>query len=586
MGVAERRAAMESRHPKWPHVSIVGYFDRCVDDFANRPLVVTDESSRSYADVAAESRLIAAALSGAGIVAGDRVALLMPNDPILPSLMLGVWRLGAVVVPLNTSYRPGELAYALAQSESAMLIVGWAPEFRTLSAIVAQALGGAAPVRDKYPFLKTVLYCGHESGEDNRASIAGEALEALVAAAAAPRREPSEPAAEPVVDAEAPAVIMYTSGTTGSPKGVILTHDNLLRAAYGEAHHKAFEDGRRAVFSLPMYHAFGLVVGFLAGLPVGGSIVPFVKFDAERILDAIGRHRATFLMAVPTMTVAMLEAELRPDYDFSTLRSIHSSAAATPSWVWDAITERFGAIDVFTSYGMTETTATIACSAPGDSLATVATTVGRVLEAGVAGIAERGGEIAQFRLVSPDTGLSVAEGEVGEICVSTPLATQGYYSKPEETARLFDPDGWLRTGDMGWFREDGYLVLASRLKELYKTGGELVSPKEVEELLTRHPAIAQAFVFGVPDDRWGEAGCAFVVANGNCPTEDEVRAYVKGAVAGFKVPKYVFAIATDDLPRTGTGKIQKFVLREWAIERLTLARSSSATGNGSRAHAG
>lgn len=553
--VQRRRAAIEARHPVWPEVSIAAYFSRCVDTFSNHPLVITDDRTLGYADIEALSARIAAILRADGVEAGDRISLLMPNAPILPAIMLAIWRLGAVVVPLNTSYRAEELAYALAQSESSMLVVGWAPQFPDLALTAEAALGDidAAPWAS-YPTLRSVLF----SGAGHRAV---ETLEARL------ERTHDGVGIAPV-GAHDPALIMYTSGTTGPPKGVVLSHDNLLRAAFGEAHHKAFEEGRRALFSLPMYHAFGLVVGFLAGLPVGGAIIPLVKFDPAQMLDAIGRHQATFLMAVPTMTIAMLEAELKPHHDFSTLRSIHSSAASTPNWVWNAIYERFGRIDVFTSYGMTETTATIACTAPGDPLGVVASTVGRILEAGVAGIPERGGQIAEFRIVSPVTGQPLPVGEVGEICVRTPLAAQGYYGKPEETARLRDPEGWLRTGDSGRFREDGYLMLSGRLKDLYKTGGELVSPSEVEEVLTRHPAIAQAFVFGLPDDRWGEAGCAYIVPGETRPSPDEVKAHVKRLLAPFKVPKYVMYIDSEALPRTGTGKVQKFMLRDLAIADL------------------
>ncbi len=373
---------------------------------------------------------------------------------------------------------------------------------------------------------------------------------------------------------------MYTSGTTGSPKGVILSHDNLLRAAYAGAHHQAFEDGRRAIFSVPLYHGFGLVVGLLSGIVVGGSIVPLPRFDARAMLTGIARHRATYLMGVPTMTVAMLELAEQEAFDLSSLTAIHSAAAPTPSWVWRRIQEVFGCGEVFTSYGQTEATATIICTQPGDPIDVVATTQGIIVKGGVSGIPACGGDIAEFRIVDPDSGVDSPPGIAGEIWTRGPMNSLGYLDRPADTAALFADGGWLRTGDRGYFREDGNLLLTGRTKELFKSRGELVSPKEIEEVITTHPAVREAYVIGMPDERDGECGCAWLVAVGPTPPSvAEVNDFLASRLPRFKMPRDIWFIDPAELPKTGTGKVQKNLLKDRA-ERLLAAGAAACAATG------
>ena len=550
--VDERRASMERRHPAWVPMSLDRYLARAASEFADRPLVITDDIVMSYAEVDAAATRIAQMLRNRGIKPGDRVAMLMANYPITVALLFGIWRAEATAVPLNTLYRPEELGFVLAQSAPRLLI----------------AMTGFLK-RDYAAEIPTILPAGVDLLFYDPENPASSDLVAAIDAVTTIR--PAGP-----VDAERfPAVIMYTSGTTGSPKGVILTHDNLLRAAYAGAHHQAFEDGRRAIFSLPLYHGFGLVVGLLSGIVVGGSIVPLPRFDPRAILTGIGRHRATYLMGVPTMTVAMLEIAEHEEFDLSSLTAIHSAAAPTPSWVWQRIQEIFGCGEIFTSYGQTEATATIICTQPGDDLEVVATTQGIIVKGGVAGIAECGGDIAEFRIVDPASGVDSPPGTPGEIWTRGPMNSLGYLDRPADTAALFAEGGWLRTGDRGYFRDDGNLLLTGRIKELFKSRGELVSPKEVEEVITTHSAIREAYVIGMPDDRYGECGCAWLVsADPVAPSVAEITAYLAERLPGYKMPRDIWFIDTADLPKTGTGKVQKNLLKDRA-ERL-LAASAAA----------
>jgi fatty-acyl-CoA synthase len=550
--VEERRAAMQRRHPIWVPMTLDHYLTVAVKDFADRPLIITDDGSMTYAEVDAAATRIAQMLRNRGVKPGDRVAMLMANYPITVALLFGIWRAEATAVPLNTLYRPDELGFVLGQSAPRLLIAMTRFLKRDFAAEIPAILPDGVDL---------LLY-------DPEAPATSDLVAAIDAV--------SEIAPAGLADAtRIPAVIMYTSGTTGSPKGVVQTHDNLLRAAYAGAHHQAFEDGRRAIFSLPLYHGFGLVVGLLSGIVVGGSIVPLPRFDARAMLAGIARHRATYLMGVPTMTVAMLEIAEQEVFDFTSLTAIHSAAAPTPSWVWGRIQAVFGCSEIFTSYGQTEATATIICTQPGDPIDVVATTQGIIVKGGVAGIPERGGDIAEFRIVDPISGADSPPGTPGEIWTRGPMNSLGYLDRPADTAALFAEGGWLRTGDRGYFRDDGNLLLTGRTKELFKSRGELVSPKEIEEVITTHPAIREAYVIGMPDDQSGECGCAWLVAAGPvAPTVAEVTAYLAARLPRYKMPRDIWFIDHAELPKTGTGKVQKTLLKDRA-ERL-LATGAAA----------
>lgn len=552
IGVVQRREAIERRHPAWVPMTLDTYFAQAAAHFADRPLILTDDTTASYAEVDRQATRIAQMLRDRGVAPGDRVALLMANYPITVALLFGIWRAGATAVPLNTLYRADELGFVLGQSRPRLVIAMSRFQKRDFIVELPMFLPGD---------IDLLFYDPESPGTSDLIA----AIDAVTTIDTVGREDVSR----------FPAVIMYTSGTTGSPKGVMLSHDNLLRAAYAGAHHQAFEEGRRAIFSLPLYHGFGLVVGLLSGIVVGGSIVPLLRFDPRGMLVGIARHRATYLMGVPTMTVAMLEVAEAEPFDLSSLTAIHSAAAPTPSWVWQRIQAVFGCGEIFTSYGQTEATATIICTQPGDPLEVVATTQGIIVKGGVAGIPERGGDIAEFRIVDPATGTDSPPGTPGEIWTRGPMNSLGYLDRPADTAALFAEGGWLRTGDRGYFRDDGNLLLTGRTKELFKSRGELVSPKEIEEVITTHAGIREAYVIGMPDDRYGECGCAWLVPAGpEAPSAAEVIAYLAERLPRYKMPRDLWFIDAAELPKTGTGKVQKNLLKERA-ERL-LATGAAA----------
>lgn len=557
--IAARRSAIAARHPAWNEMTLDAYLEQIEPHYADRPLVITDGETLSYAAAKAQSDRIAAGLVALGVTRGDRVGLFMANYPVTVSLLFAIWRAGAVAVAINTLYGPKELEYVLHESGCSLLISMAGFGSRRFDRDLDDQLPGWREGRcEALPELKAGLIYDHQQPQ--------LFLDAL------PEGDTPLLSAEP----HDPAVIMFTSGTTGSPKGVMQTHDNLLRAAYAGAYHQAFEDGRRAVFSLPLYHSFGLVVGLLSGMIVGGAIIPLLRFDPHALLAATERHRATYLMGVPTMTIAMMEQAKTGSYDLTSLNAVHSAAAPTPSWVWRDIQQTFGCEEIFTSYGQTEVTATIVCTQPGDPIDVVSETQGCIVQAGVAGIPEQDGRICEFKTIDPLTGADLPHGASGELCTRGPMNSLGYFRRPEETAKLFLPGGWIRTGDLGQFRPDGNLFLTGRSKELYKSRGELVSPKELEQLVTTHPAIVQAFFIGMPDDRWGEIGCAWIVRAEDAPiSEEELRDWLSPKVANYKLPRDIWFIAEAELPKTGTGKVQKNMLKEMALAMIAKPASAA-----------
>lgn len=365
--------------------------------------------------------------------------------------------------------------------------------------------------------------------------------------------------------------IIYTSGTTGAPKGVMLTHDMMLRTAFGSAWGRAFEDARRILFSLPMYHVYGYVEGLLACMFVGGAIVPQTKFDTTLTLEGIERHHATDILLIPTMTLALVDALQKTHYPLPSLRSVISSGGRAPATIWQQIQQYLHPQEITTGYGMTEVTASSTVTRPDDGIERWLHSNGRLRDVGPAGDPALGHRLVVYRVIDPDTGQEVARGEVGELQAKGPCVTAGYYNKPEATAEAFTSDGWLHTGDLGRLDADDYLSLVGRLKESYRCGGEQVMPTEAEDILVTHPSILQAHVVPVPDARMGEVGVAFVVLREGHTVEPlALQNWCAQQLAKFKVPKHVIPIAAHAIPVTPSGRARKFLLVQIALQTLGL----------------
>lgn len=558
--VARRRQALQRRIPQWVPTSLAGRLDTVAAAHPDRPCVITEARTYTYSDIQSWSRRLARGLLARGVEPREHVALLVDNRPELVAVKLAVARVDAVAVPLNFQYRGDELREALARSDAAVLVTIDASMATNFIDVLDRSLPGweDGPQDATLPHLRQVVLVptGVRSGALDLNGLAE--LGASVPEGTLRRRE----------DAVSPSSvcdIVFTSGTTGHALGAMLTHDMVLRSAYGSAYARAFADGWRSVFSLPLYHVFGYVEGLLATWFAGGAIAPLSVFNPKSVLHAIEAHRAHEALFVPTMTVAVVEHAA--GFDLSSLTSVFSAAAPAPVWLWERVYERLGPDVVFTGYGQTEVSAATALTMPGDPVETVASTVGREKPGGVAGAADLDGRLAEYRTVDPFTGSPLPDGSEGELAVRGPIVTGGYYNEPQRSVDLIDPAGWLRTGDLGRIRDDRYIELTGRASELYKCGGELVAPKEVEDLLTEHPGVAQAYVAGVPDDRFGEVGWAWVVPDERHPvTARELTRHCHDHLASFKVPRQVRFLAADELPTTATGKVQKFRLAETAAQ--------------------
>ncbi|MCV7221724.1 class I adenylate-forming enzyme family protein [Mycolicibacterium elephantis] len=540
------RQELRDRFPVWQPRSLAGWLDECANRYAERPFVITDDVTLTYADVAEQSRRIAAGLAGLGVQPGDRVGMVMANYPEFVTVKFAIARTGAIAVPFNYLYRTNELGFVLADSGCRVLVT-----MTGFGALDYQAmLDGIVPQWDAPDFSTTapdralrhvVLLDTDGTARQGVQNVAD--LAATVA-----------PAPQLDVAPDAPGDMLYTSGTTGSPKGVLVSHDAVLRTAYASALTRAYQDGRRILFSLPCYHMFGYVEGILSAMYVGGAVIPQPSFSAEGYFAGIQRHRANDILCVPTMAVAMVESTTRHDYDLSSLGAVLCGSAPAPIWLWEQVQSEFGVDEIVTGYGMTECGGAMTLTLPEDPLHLTSETVGRPKRAGAASV--------------PGTdALVVYETVDGELVSHGPTTMLGYWNRPTETSAALR-DGRLFSGDLGTVRADGYLELTGRSKELYKSGGELVMPKEIEEVLQRHPAVSQAFAFGLSDERWGEIGCVVVVpAPEAALTEEDVLAHCRRNLARFKVPKRVVFYDAASLPTTPTGKVQKFRLAEEVSSR-------------------
>jgi fatty-acyl-CoA synthase len=477
----------------------------------DRVAVVHEGREWTYAGLHERATRLAHALAGLGVGHGDRVAYLGANHPALLEALFGTGQLGAVFVPLNWRLAVPELAYLLRDSGAQTLI--YAPEQGGAAAQLAEQL-------------------------DLRAAVpVGEQYERLLAAAG------TDPVDEPV-DPDETCLIMYTSGTTGRPKGAMLTHANLTWNAVNLLIDVDLAADEVTLVAAPMFHVAALNQTVLPTLLKGGRVILVAGFEPQQALDLIARHRVTFLFGVPTMFHAMSRVPGWAGADLSSVRSAICGGAPVPEAVIGAYQAR--GVTFMQGYGLTETS-------PG---ALFLRRDQSVRKAGSAGTSVFFGDV---RLRRPD-GAAAGPGEPGEIEVQGPQVTAGYWRSPAHTAEILTGDGWLRTGDIGIADHEGFIAIRDRTKDLIISGGENIYPAEVEDALYQHPAVAECAVIGVPDPQWGEVGLAVVVPrDGTAPGLPQLLGFLAGRIAKYKIPKSV--VFADSLPRTASGKVLKSELR-------------------------
>jgi long-chain acyl-CoA synthetase len=472
----------------------------------DRPAVRLDDFVLSWEQLENATARAAALLVEEGVEPGDRVGLMLPNIPQFPILYYGILRAGGIVVPMNVLLKEREVAYYLEDS-GAKVLFAW--EGMIEEAEKGAAKAGANVVRvDFEGFVKRVMET------EPRAEIADR-------------------------DGSDTAVLLYTSGTTGSPKGAELSHDNLRSNA--ETCSVLYDSGPEDVMlgALPLFHAFGQTCAMNVSVITGACLSLIPRFDPEKALEIFQRDKVTLFLGVPTMYGALLHAEGREDYDTSSLRVCVSGGSALPVELLNGFEKAFGCA-ILEGYGLSETSPTASFNH-----------LDRERKPGSIGTPIKDVEI---RLLDED-GHEVPDGEVGEIVIKGPNVMKGYWNKPDATEEAI-VDGWFHSGDLAKRDEDGYLFIVDRKKELIVRGVYNVYPREIEEVLYEHPAVREAAVIGVPDDAMGEeVGAAVALKDGESVSEDDLKAYVKEQVAGYKYPRKIWFV--DELPKGPTGKILK-----------------------------
>jgi len=546
--------------------TIPEHFATIVERFAEREAVVALPQQRrlTYRALCEAVDELARGIAALGFARGERIGVWSTNNVEWLLLQMATARIGAVLVNINPANRTRELGYALQRAEVQGLFL--IPRFRS-SDYVAMVLelvpelrkpGGQLESRDFPQLRKVVLYDPAAPLQTQRPEQGFVLWQDVIAAARAVSREQLD-ALSAALDRDDPINIQYTSGTTGFPKAVVLTHHNILNNAYFTARAMRFSEADRLCIPVPFYHCFGMVLANLVCFSVGAcAVVPNEHFDPQACLRAVQDERCTAIHGVPTMFIAQLEHAQFAQFDVSSLRTGIMAGAPCPPALMKRVMQEMHCREILIGYGQTEASPLTHLTSHDDSLERRTETVGTNLPH------------QEVKVVDVKSGATLPCGEVGEVCFRGYHVMHAYYGDAEATRKTVDAAGWLHSGDLGTMDADGYVRITGRLKEMIIRGGENIYPAEIEEFLFSHPKIAQVGVFGIPDERYGETVMAWVQLHaGETATEDEIRDYCKGRIAHFKIPQHVWFV--DEFPMTVTGKLQKFRMRELALEKRKAA---------------
>ncbi|WP_339195753.1 AMP-binding protein [Aeribacillus sp. FSL W8-0870] len=517
--------------------------------YADRGLRMTYRQFDEYC------RLVARSFMKLGIQSGEHIAIWATNTPEWLACQFATGKMGAVLVTVNTNYRTAELEYLLKQSDSTTLLL--IEQYRDTSYIdtiyeIAPELYECQPGQLKakrLPRLKNVIVLG-----DKRypGTYTWNDLLAMAQDTAEDELDQRMNSLDPhdVIN------MQYTSGTTGFPKGVMLSHYNIINNAYNIAQCMKLTKDDRLCIPVPFFHCFGCVLGVLACVSVGATIVPIQEFNATQVLQTVQDEKCTALHGVPTMFIAELNDPDFEKYDLSSLRTGIMAGSNCPIEVMKAVIEKMGAKEITIAYGQTESSPVITQTRTDDPIHLRVETVGRALPN------------VEVKIVEPGTNKEVPYGVQGELCTRGYHVMKGYYNNPEATKEAIDEEGWLRTGDLAIMDENGYCRITGRLKDMIIRGGENIYPREIEEFLYQHPKILDVQVVGVPDEKYGEEVMAWIILKpGQTATAEEVQEFCRGKISRHKIPRYIEF--TDSYPMTASGKIQKFKLREQAKQILS-----------------
>jgi fatty-acyl-CoA synthase len=534
-------------------------FDAIVRQYPERPaLVARSQGVRwTYRDLAERVDQFASGLAQMGLMSGDRIGVWSPNNAEWVVAQFATAKLGLVLVSINPAYRLQEVEYALRKVGCVALLTASAfksSDYISMLNDLAPEIATQEPGKlnlHRLPDLRVIIQIG------------GTLAPGFAGFDDVCRLGSTKP--PPVVNASVddPINIQFTSGTTGSPKAATLTHHNILNNGYfvGRAMGLTVED--RLCIPVPFFHCFGLVLSNLACLThAAAMIVPGEAFSALGVLETVEAERCTALHGVPTMLIAVLDHPERSNFDLTSLRTGIMAGAPVPVEVMRRIISELHLSEITIAYGMTETSPISVQTARDDPLERRVSTVGRVHPHVEVKVVDESGHI-------------VPRGTQGELCTRGYSVMRGYWGDAEKTAEAIDSSGWMHTGDLGTIDNEGYCNITGRIKEMVIRGGENIYPREIEEFLHSHPLISDAYVFGVPDPKYGEELCVWIRLK-ECSSCDEetIREFCRGSIAHYKIPRYIRFV--DDFPLTGSGKIQKFVMREMMSAELGLREEKTA----------
>jgi len=503
---------------------------------------------------------VAKGLMALGIEREEKVAIWANNLPEWVYTQYGSAKMGAVLVTVNTSYRSAELEYLLKQSDATTLIltggVREADEYLKIINKVCPSLKESEPGKldcKELPFLKNIVYLGKDKvpGMYNFDDIL-EMGKRISDQDLKKRLDSLEP--DDVIN------MQYTSGTTGFPKGVMLTHTNLIGNAISMAECMKLTPDDAMCIPVPFFHCFGCVIGTLCCMVSGTTMAPVVAFDPVDVLKTVQASKCTALLGVPTMFIAEFEAMEKESYDTSTLRTGVMAGSTCPVEVMKKVIDLMGAEEMTIVYGQTEASPGITQTRDQDSLELKTSTVGKALPN------------VEVKIIDPITDEEMPVNEQGELCSRGYHVMKGYYKMAEATEKAIDEDGWLHTGDLATMDENGYCKITGRIKDMIIRGGENIYPREIEEFLYTNQKVKDAQVVGVPDEKYGEEVAVFIqMKPGETSTPEEIKEYCKDRISFHKIPRYIFFV--DDFPATASGKIQKYKLRENATEQIEADRN-------------
>jgi len=539
-------------------------FDAAAERWRDREaLVVRHQGVRwTYGELKRRVDAVAAGFLALGLKPGDRIGIWSPNNSEWVLTQFATAKAGLILVNINPAYRVAELEYALNKVSAKALIL--AARFKTSDYVgmvreLAPEMDQCAPGElnaSRLPYLKTLIQISGEPQPSmfDFADIAEMGWDTH-------HLQLEELAAR--LQFDDPINIQFTSGTTGFPKGATLTHFNILNNGFFIGEAMKLTDADRLCIPVPLYHCFGMVLGNLACTTHGATIIyPEEAFDPLAVLETVAAEKCTGLHGVPTMFIAELDHPRFKEFDLSSLRTGIMAGSPCPIEVMKRVVAQMNMSEVTIAYGMIETSPVSFQSGTDDPLERRVSTVGRIHPH------------VEVKIVD-DNGAVVAPGVAGELLTRGYSVMQGYWNDPERTAEAIDAAGWMHTGDMATIDAEGYCNIVGRIKDMVIRGGENVYPREIEEYLYRHPRIQDVQVFGVPDDKYGEELCAWIILNeGDAIDEEDIRAFCRGQIAHYKIPRYIRFV--EAFPMTVTGKIQKFIMREHMAKDLALHEARTA----------